>query len=158
MAMYRKSQMMEEVHVSTDASRQWELEPSKESMDGVRPSGQPKVTADVGKNQEIVWKVSERKPIHMCKRALNSMDEGCVFALCGDCFKPPNMCRCAGRKRTHQGMTVEKIGCHHEDLHTLLRFEAPSSFNDKFRTNPLKHFPTKCPVCWIGLRERLKHN
>jgi hypothetical protein len=75
-----------------------ELEPSKESMDGVTPSGQPRVMADVGKNQEKEWKVSERNSVHMCKRASKSTDEGCVFALCGDCFKPPNVGRCAGKE------------------------------------------------------------
>ena len=164
------------VTVSMDALRRSEVEPSKEA-----PSCQPKVTAkqkeknteedsattgeetaiakvEVGKNQEMEWKVSERKPMHICERASNSKDEGCVFALCGNCFKPPNVGRCAGRKRTRGVMTKEKGVCNHVDMHTLLSFDTPSFFSEKYRANALKHFPTKCAVCWIGFREHLSQN
>jgi hypothetical protein len=43
-AMFREALMMEEVPVSTDALRQSELEPDKESVDGVTPSCQPEAT------------------------------------------------------------------------------------------------------------------
>ncbi len=137
-----------EVPVSADTSWQSEVEPNKEDEDEVEP-------LDFGKNEELEWKVSERKPIHVCKRASNSKDKGCVFALCGNCFEPPNVRGCAGRKRKQRVMTKEKGICNHKDMHTLLSFEAPSFFNEKYRANPVKHFPTKCPNCWIGFRECL---
>jgi hypothetical protein len=167
-ARFQKEGESEMGALVTNALRRAEVESNKEAG-----SCQPKVTTkpgeqkttqdsttncdettiakvDVAKNLELEWKVSERKPIHMCERASNSKDEGCVFALCGHCFKPPDVGRCAGRKRTQRVMTEEKGVCKHEDVNTLLSFEAPSFFNEKYRANPLKHFPTKCAVCWIA--------
>jgi hypothetical protein len=62
-------------------------------------------------------------------------------ALCGNCFKPPNMRRYAGRKRTREVVTGEdESGHNHQDMYTLRSFEAPSVLTEKYRDNPLKHF------------------
>jgi hypothetical protein len=113
------------------------------------------VLVEVGQNEGLEWKVCENKPIHICGKAANSTDEECVFALCGNCFLPPETRRSAGRKRKRGATTGDSKGCNHKDMNSLRSFDAPSFFTAKYRENQVKHFPTKCANCKVGFRDRL---
>jgi hypothetical protein len=57
-----------------------------------------KVMVEVDLNEGLELKVSESTPIHICGKAAKSTNEECIFALCGNCFLPPETRRSAGRK------------------------------------------------------------
>jgi hypothetical protein len=108
-------------------------------------------------NEGMEWKVSEVMPVHMCGKSANSSEyEECEFALCADCYVPPNARGNRGRKRVRSGAESVTCDCNHQDMNTLRRFEAPGFFQEKFRNNKSKHFlPTKCANCKVGFRARL---
>jgi hypothetical protein len=129
-----------------------ELQPANISMND---QDEVTVLVDVGKNEGMEWKVSERMPVHICGKAADSSNAECVFGLCGNCFVQPNTRQYAGRKRTRGVACVKDTGCNHKDMNTLRSFDAPSFFTDTFRNNQLKYFPTKCAICEVAFRDRL---
>jgi hypothetical protein len=68
-----------------------------------------KVMVEVDLNEGFESKVSESTPIHICGKAAKGTK--CVFALCGNCFLPPETRRSAGRERRRGVATGDRYDC-----------------------------------------------